>query len=107
MDFNLDENSFFLVFPDPAEEGKRTILDKRFRTNENIDIYQTTFGSVTIAGPEDPEDGVAIYRASFTPTGTFNGLNGSAVWIKDNEGNIKRVCVYSTTGNVRIDETPP
>ena len=107
VDFDLEEDKFVLVYPDPENSQKRTIIEKRLKLPENIDIYNSSFLAVEISDSGDPDNGETIYRASFKPTGQFNGTNGQAVWIKDLHGKIKRIYVISTTGAVEINETPP
>ena len=111
VDFDLDEDRFCLVYPDPDDTHKRTIIEKRFKLLENIDIYSSTFyhdeDKIKINDANDPDDGETPYRARFKPTGAFNGTNAQAVWIKDSHGEIKRIYIISTTGAVEINEEPP
>lgn len=104
VDFNLAEDRFVIVCPDPDDPQQRIILEKKFTLPENIDIYSSTFSEIYIDDPENPDYEKTFYRARFKLTGAFNGTNAQEVCIKDSHGKGKRIYIISTTGTVEIED---
>ena len=100
-DFNLQDNTFAVVYPKRRNPQTRKIVDEMKLLPGGIEIVKCTFRPILILGGEDPDDNQVIFRIRFDKNG--NALvNDSAIWIGNERGQIKEISVTNPGGRIEI-----
>ena len=100
-DFNLQDNTFAVVYPKRRNPQTRKIIDEMKVLPEGIEIVECTFKPILILGREDPNDNQVVFRIKFDKNGNAL-INNSAIWIGNEYGQVKEISVTNPDGRIEI-----
>ena len=100
-DFNLQDNTFAMVYPKRKNPQTRKIVDEMKVLPVGIEIVKCTFEPILILGGGDPDDNQVVFRIKFDKNGNAL-INDSAIWIGNKRGQIKEISVSNPGGRIEI-----